>query len=145
MNLPKNGKEIKVSNNYTDDLKENNLIPEYSIIFPKRGGAIATNKKRIVKKRIYVDSNTMALTPINKETFLYIKTWFDKLDLWELNSGTAVPQINNKDINPLLIPIPPLEEQKRIVKKVDSIMSVIDKLEEELLKKEDLVEKLGSI
>lgn len=145
MNLPKNEKEIEVSNNYTDDLKENNLIPEYSIIFPKRGGAIATNKKRIVKKQIYIDSNTMALTPINKETFLYFKTWFDKLDLWELNSGTAVPQINNKDINPLIIPLPPLEEQKRIVKKVDSIMDIIDKLEMELEKKEDLVEKLGTI
>lgn len=145
MNLPKNKIEIKTSNNYTNDLKENNLIPEYSIIFPKRGGAIATNKKRIVKKRIYIDSNTMALTPINKETFLYIKTWFDKLDLWELNSGTAVPQINNKDIKPLLIPFPPLEEQKRIVNKVNSIMSIIDKLEKELIKKEDLVEKLGSI
>ena len=45
----------------------------------------------------------------------------------------------------LVIPLPPIKEQKRIVKKIDSIMGIIDKLEVELEKREDLVGKLGAI
>jgi len=107
----------------------NALIPANSIIFPKRGGAIATNKKRLVIKPICVDTNIMAMIcPINVElNFAY--NWILSLDLATLNTGTSVPQINNKDINPLLFPLPPLAEQRRIVAKIDELMARCDELE----------------
>jgi type I restriction enzyme S subunit len=77
------------------------------------------------------------------------KNWLVKvlkaLNLGQNNSSTAQPVVSQKKIYPILIPIPPLPEQDRISNKVDSIMSIIDKLKKELIKKEDLVEKLGSI
>ena len=107
------------------------LIPTCSIIFPKRGGAIATNKKRIVKRYpIYVDSNIMSLTVINKAMLYYIRLWFDSIDLMKLQSGTSIPQINNKDLYPLLIPLPPLSEQKRIVAKIDEVLAEIKIIDE---------------
>lgn len=132
MNLLQNKKEIFVSSQFTDKYIPTDMISEYSIIFPKRGGAISTNKKRIVRKNIYIDTNTMAITPYSKDIFNYVRIWFNNIDLWKLNSGTAVPQINNKDIEPLTLPLPPLAEQKRIVKKVDMIMNMLDELESQL-------------
>ena len=64
--------------------------------------------------------------------FDYLKNWFDSIDLWLLNNGTSVPQINNKDINPLIISIPPIEEQKAIVEKVNSLMALCDELEQQI-------------
>ena len=61
---------------------------------------------------------------------LYI--WFLRIDLWGLNSGTSVPQINNKDIGPLVVPLPPLAEQQRIVAKVDELMAICDQLEAQI-------------
>jgi type I restriction enzyme, S subunit len=142
MNLKENNVEIKTSNQFTDLYFPNDLIENFSIIFPKRGGAIATNKKRIVNQPIYIDTNTMAVTPIIKDIFKYLKIWFDKFDLWELNSGTAVPQINNKDIEPLLFLAPPLAEQHRIVQKIESLIFQIDKLEESLQNKQHLMGQL---
>ncbi len=131
MNLQANHKFIKTSINYVDISynNENKIIPKNSIIFPKRGGAIATNKKRILFKDIYADSNIMAMCIILQTTLSYFNLWFKSIDLWTLNTGTSVPQINNKDIYPLLIPLPPLPEQHRIVKKVDELMALCDQLE----------------
>ena len=98
MNLSENQHEIVTSTRF---VSPNNVgvIPINSIIFPKRGGAIATNKKRVVKNMpIYIDSNTMGMTAYLNVYFDYLKVWFESIDLVKIQSGTAVPQINNKDI-----------------------------------------------
>jgi type I restriction enzyme S subunit len=134
MNLPENQHEITTSSRFINpgerDLRR--LIPAGSIIFPKRGGAIATNKKRLVRKPIFVDSNTMAMICPPFIELRYLHIWFKGIDLWKLNTGTSVPQVNNKDIGPLVIPVPPLPEQRRIVAKVDQLMALVDELETQL-------------
>ena len=128
MNLPENQIEITTSSRFVSKDNEGMILTN-SIIFPKRGGAIATNKKRIIKKTpVYIDSNSMGMTIIFDQTFNYIKKWFDTIDLGKLQSGTSVPQINNKDLYPLLIPLPPLAEQKRIVAKIEELLPLCDKL-----------------
>lgn len=128
MNLPGNEEEITLSDKYVSE-DNKGIIPVFSIIFPKRGGAIATNKKRnVLKQPIYIDSNTMAMTVLYPSVFPYIRKWFDAIDLAKLQSGSAIPQVNNQDIEPLLVPLPPLEEQKRIVARIDELMPVLDKL-----------------
>lgn len=43
-----------------------------------------------------------------------------------------MPKINQKTLNSLPIPIPPLEEQHRIVKKIDELMALCDSLEQRI-------------
>ena len=128
MNLPENSKEITTSKTFIDNIKyEKQLIEKHSIVFPKRGGALLTNKKRLViKSPILMDLNLMALTPIIKDVLPYIFNWFSLIDLGSINNGSNIPQINNKDINPLLIPLPPLAEQHRIVSKIEELFSYLD-------------------
>ena len=72
----------------------------------------------------------------------YLHLWFKSIDLWELNSGTSVPQINNKDIDPLLLPIPPKAEQKRIVSKVSVLLSQLDELSARLRSRQSTTDAL---
>ncbi len=129
MNLPENEYEIISSSRYIDQYNSTHLVPINSVIFPKRGGAIATNKKKLVlQKQILVDLNTMAFTPIPPMNLMYCYYWFLLIDLGKINSGSSVPQINNKDIEPLLIPIPPISEQKRIVRAIAPLLETETKI-----------------
>jgi type I restriction enzyme S subunit len=95
-----------------------------TIIFPKRGGAILTNKKRILSKKSAYDLNLMGVkekSEIIENKFLWF--WFQKLDLSRLYDGSSVPQINNKDIEPLWFPVAPLPEQRAIVAKIEQLFS----------------------
>ena len=107
------------------------LFPQGAIIFPKRGGAIKTNKKRLLAFPAACDLNIMALIPAS-EVSRYLWQWFQGLDLAKLSDGSNVPQINNPHIAPCLIPLAPLNEQEAIVASVQAQLSAIDQLEADI-------------
>ncbi|MCL0318592.1 restriction endonuclease subunit S [Apilactobacillus xinyiensis] len=125
MNLPENQEEIKTSNNKIN--KETYLVPKKSIIFPKIGGAIKTNKRRFIfSKKVSIDSNTMSLTPIKSSLFQYLFMYMKQKDLSKIQSGTSMPSINKKKVENITIPLPPLPEQKRIVEKLDKLLPEVE-------------------
>ncbi len=101
------------------------LRPPGTIVFPKRGGAIATNKKRILAQRSAYDLNTMGIYAIGLD-HSYFWHWFMTIDLGNLSDGSNVPQINNDDIQPLNVPLPPRNEQRRIVEKIEELFTKLD-------------------
>lgn len=103
MNLSENVEGIQTSSRFLNraDVSERKIIPSGATIFPKRGGAIMTNKKRKVLQDICADLNVMGVIPGEKidEDFLFF--FFESLDMRKIGSGSAIPQINNYDIAPL--------------------------------------------
>lgn len=88
------------------------VIEKDSIIFPKRGAAILTNKVRILKIPGYMDSNLMALKFEDNEEFFY--QLLLKEGLYKIADTSTIPQINNKHIIPYKITIPLKNEQQKI-------------------------------
>ncbi|PZO17547.1 MAG: hypothetical protein DCF26_09625 [Burkholderiales bacterium] len=107
------------------------VFPPQTVIFPKRGGAIATNKKRLLSSFCACDLNVMGITPFD-EVAPYFFLWFESIDLAKLSDGSNIPQINNKDIAPLIVPLPPHAEQARIAAEVDRHLSIIREVEGEV-------------
>ena len=108
--------------------------PEGTVIFPKRGGAILTNKKRILSHPACFDLNTMgvvnSIASISKR---YLWHWFQSLDLAKIYDGSNVPQINNKNVEPLPFPICSIEEQREIASILEKTFSVLDETEAEVV------------
>lgn len=107
------------------------LFPKGSILIPKRGGAILTNKKRILERKASYDSNVMGLKADNKilsDEFLF--SFLDSINLANFVDTTTIPQINNKHIEMMNIPIPPLIIQQKVVKYLDEISQKIEKIKQ---------------
>jgi type I restriction enzyme, S subunit len=125
MNIDRNLDGIVTSSRFLDkeDIGKNGVFPVGSTIFPKRGGAIMTNKKRITKTPICADLNTMAVIPGNEITPEYLYLYFLSIDMRALGSGSTIPQINNYDIAPLRIAIPSKKVQLEISSKVADLQN----------------------
>ncbi|NLW23297.1 MAG: restriction endonuclease subunit S [Tissierellia bacterium] len=78
-----------------------------------------------------------ACTPFNGvfNRYLFYYLLSQRENLKNMSEGGAQPNISKEKIVNYIFPLPPLEEQKRIVKKVDSIMNMLDELENELTTK----------
>jgi type I restriction enzyme S subunit len=91
--------------------------PPGTIIFPKRGAAIATNKKRLAPTWTVFDPNVIgvrARPAVVDQGFLF--HWFQSFDLRSITEPGPTPQLNKKNLDPLLVTIPAdIDEQREIV------------------------------
>jgi type I restriction enzyme S subunit len=119
------------SREYSDSAAE--LIRIGSVIFPKRGAAISTNKVRLAARPLLMDSNMMAIFPDEgrlASEFLYYTILFQKL--YRIADTSTIPQINNKHITPYAIALPPLAEQKKIATILGLCDQAVEKQEQRL-------------
>ena len=131
MNLPENANGITGSIRYVDsaDVNKSNLLPAGTTIFPKRGGSILTNKKRLTARVICADLNIMGVTPKTCLLPEFLFNYFLGVDMRRINNGSSIPQINNYSIEPLLISFPAsLPEQQQIVTVLESLSAATQRL-----------------
>ena len=120
-------------------------VTKGSVVFPKRGAAIMTNKVRIIGIDSYMDTNMMALTSEKLDSeFLY--NIISKEGLYKIADTSTIPQINNKHVEPYEVTIPSLDEQRRIgayFKQLDHLITLHQRELEKLKKiKLSMLEKM---
>ncbi|UBF30514.1 restriction endonuclease subunit S (plasmid) [Kovacikia minuta CCNUW1] len=72
--------------------------------------------------KFWVNNHAHVVEPL-KEIILtsYLRDYFNCTDLKFYISGSAQPKLNQKNLNRIPIPLPPLNEQKRIVAAIESL------------------------
>ena len=132
MNIVGNETTMIAANNYINDIAVAKLgvspAPVGSIIFPKIGAAIATNKKRILSRPSAYDNNVMGLLPNEMVTSGFLFHWMQIVNLSSLarDSG-AVPSIRKSDMSKFLVPIPCPEDPKKSLAIQAEIVRILDK------------------
>lgn len=106
---------------------------EFSEVLITCRGATCGNINKSVPKS-WINGNAMVASPISNAIldknylFYYLKnTSFD-----DYISGTAQPQITRTSLTKMPVIYPPLNEQKRIVEKLDKIMRIVEDVNERL-------------
>ena len=104
-------------------------IPVNSIIFAKIGEAIKLNRRCLNKIECCIDNNLMAFIS-EKYFYKYIFYWTKSLNFYELTNATTVPALRKTDLENIPIPLPPLNEQQRIVNIIESLFAKLDRAKE---------------
>lgn len=115
-----------------DILKElkANLIPTNSIIFAKIGEAIRLNRRSLNSEPCCIDNNLMAFI-CTECNYKYVFYWSKSLDLYNYTNATTVSAIRKSDLENILFPLPPtLEEQQRIVNRIETLFAKLDQAKE---------------
>ena len=131
MNLTMNQIAVVGSTRFLNlsDLNEKSIIPRGATIFPKRGGAIDTNKKRFVAVDVAIDLNIMSVSPKELLDPQLLFFFFLMTDMKKLGDGATIRQINNGDIEPLTINFPEnMNEQVKLVDKLVALKRDVEKL-----------------
>ena len=117
------------ANNYIDEATARRLgvalAPAGTVIFPKIGAAVATNKKRLLSRTSAYDNNVMGLIPGAELLPKFLFYWMQTLDLARIsNDSGAVPSIRKSEMQLVRMPVPPRAAQAEIVRILDHFVEL---------------------
>ncbi len=81
--------------------------------------------------KYWVNNHAHVLDGYSEGLLLYACLYINAISLEPYVTGTAQPKMNQAKMNGIVVAIPPLSEQHRIVAKVDELMALCDQLEQE--------------
>jgi type I restriction enzyme S subunit len=125
-------------------LEVGRLVPANSVLMVSIGGSIG--KVGIVDRECSCNQQINYITLQNgvipKLLYYYLKTPYFQEQVLSLAPKTTLPILSKGKWDLIPVPLPPVEEQKRIVTKVNQLMTLCDELETKLRQAEADSEKL---
>jgi type I restriction enzyme, S subunit len=113
----------------------NDYIFDKALLLIGEDGANLINRSTpiafIAQGKYWVNNHAHVIDGISYDFLKYIENYINSIDLKPYVTGTAQPKMNQAKMNSILVPLPSLAEQKRIVAKIDQLMVVCDRLEAE--------------
>ncbi|MBF0142914.1 MAG: restriction endonuclease subunit S [Magnetococcales bacterium] len=95
-------------------------IGKTAMVDPLKEGAIASSLMIIRPYRPYVQ----------RFLYQYLTSSLGRSQIFRFDNGSAQPNLSANSVRSYFFPLPPFEEQRRIVERVDQLMALCDRLEE---------------
>ncbi|MEE9355600.1 MAG: restriction endonuclease subunit S [Methylococcaceae bacterium] len=85
----------------------------------------------MARGKYWVNNHAHVIDGISEGLLLYICLHINAISLEQYVTGTAQPKMNQTKMNSIILALPPLAEQHRIVAKVNELMALCDQLEQQ--------------
>lgn len=131
-NIQSGHRYLKLCDNFVNEEQvqetKGKLLPPNSIVFAKIGEALKLNRRGIITCPSLIDNNLVGIKSLNNIVIndLYLFLFFKTIRLEKYSRSTTVPSVRKSDIEQIDIPLPPLNEQQRIVNKIEELFSELD-------------------
>ena len=79
--------------------------------------------------RVWVNNHAHVLRSRDGRPNQYLRDFINSIDLSPYVTGTAQPKLTQANMNGIPIPVPPADEQREIVRRVDQLFAFADRLE----------------
>ena len=96
----------------------------------------------MAKGKYWVNNHAHVLASNGKSELLFLEAFVNAIDLKPFLSGTAQPKLNQKKLNQISVPTPPLDLQQRFAKIVSSVEEQKAKMRKHLEQLDDLFASL---
>lgn len=121
-------------------------LADNDLLIARTGGTIGkTYLIQGVSVRSVFASYLIRVIPSKRVCAEYLKRFLECPFYWgqlrAKSAGTGQPNVNATSLKSLIVPVPPLAEQRRIVSKVEGLMSLCDTLESQRRSRESVRER----
>ncbi|MEH8016524.1 restriction endonuclease subunit S [Rheinheimera muenzenbergensis] len=102
-------------------------VPEGAVIFAKIGEALRLNRRALAPKTCLIDNNLMGISAPQARLASRYLYWFSVATKFDVDArASVVPSIRKSDIENVPFPLPPINEQVRIVTKLEELLTDLD-------------------
>lgn len=113
--------------------KINKFIFEDSLLLIGEDGANLLSRTTpiafLAHGKYWVNNHAHVIDALSIDLLKFLEVFINSIDLSPYVTGTAQPKMNQAKMNQIPIYLPPINEQKRIVEKVNQLFSIIDQLQ----------------
>lgn len=123
------------------DYVDNYLFDETLLLIGEDGANLVTRSTPIAflaTGKYWVNNHAHVIGALNETILSYVMHYINSISLMPYITGTAQPKMNQKKLNSIPVPLPPIEEQKRIVDKIEELFFKIDSYDNHYLALEAL-------
>ena len=114
-------------------------FPADSIVFAKVGAAIFLERKKILGQPSCIDNNMAAFVlDKSRADVRFVHTLLLSKKLGALVATTALPALNGAQLGEMVLPLPPLPEQRAIATALSDVDGLLGGLDRLIAKKRDL-------
>lgn len=113
------------------DKIDNYLFDEPNLLIGEDGANLLSRSTPIAfiaTGKYWVNNHAHVLNTCAHINLEYIQLYINAIDLSPYVSGTAQPKMNQENMNAIWVALPPIEEQQRIVDKLDEMLPLVDAL-----------------
>ncbi len=114
------------------DQVDNYLFDERLLLIGEDGANLLSRSKNnafFADGKYWVNNHAHVLDATNKDLLDFVAMVINSIKLDEYITGSAQPKLSQDNLNKIPIPLPPLQEQKRIAKSINYWFSLVDCIE----------------
>ena len=110
------------------------IFSEKLLLIGEDGANLITRSKPIAffaEGQYWVNNHAHCIDSTKKEYLDYLCIYINAIDLNKYITGSAQPKMTQNNMNSIIIPLPPLKEQNRIIFKINILFQLVETIEKD--------------